>query len=270
MNARVCCLIIALITLFALGDNVFARDIVFAGQQWTVRSWTGGPGGETNQWSDSPQSVWVDEYGHLHLKIRQEDGVWKSVQVNTKNIVTYGKHRFYVDALLDQIDKNIVVGFFLYKDDTTELDIEFTVWNSLFSYCQNASYAIQPASSGILGPCDDTDSYEHFKISQSGTYTTHYIDWQQNYVTFRSMHGHYMELPSPDFLVHERTFTRSENGNIPYEHESMRVFINIWLKDDDPREPSDGNEFEVIVHDADIPLGTESTTWGKIKGLYKN
>jgi hypothetical protein len=262
------CLILVSICNFYLCDNVVARDIVFAGQQWTVRSWAGGPGGSTNQWSDSPQSVWVDSSGHLHLKLRQEEGIWKSVQVNTINYATYGKHRFYVEARLDQVDVNVVVGLFLYKNDATELDIEFTVWNSLFSYCQNGSYAIQPSSSGLFGPCDDTESYEHFKINQSGTYSTHYIDWQQNYVTFLSMHGHYAELPSQDFLVHERTFTRSENGNIPYEYEGMRVYINIWVKDVEPREPSDGNEYEIIVHDADISLSTESASWGKIKNIF--
>ena len=89
------------------------RIIAFAGRQWVVKSGCGlGPG--PNCWSDSEQSVWVDENGWLHLKIREEDGSWYSAEVYTQEPTHYGLHRFYMIGRLDNLDPNVVAAPFLY------------------------------------------------------------------------------------------------------------------------------------------------------------
>jgi predicted outer membrane repeat protein len=90
-----------------------------------------------------------------------------------------------------------------------------------------------------------------------GRYSTHYIDWQQDYVTFKSIQGHCEEPPHPDSLIHERTFTRDENGDIPYESDSLRVHIDLWLMNGTP--PSDEEEIEIVVADADLALSAPLT-----------
>src|SRR3972149_3772620 len=102
------------------------RIVEFAGRQWAVKSGCGlGPG--PNCWSDSEQSVWV-EGGQLHLKIREIDGTWYSAEVYTTDCTQYGMHRFFTASRLDNLDKNVVAALFLYKDDATEIDVEFAKW----------------------------------------------------------------------------------------------------------------------------------------------
>jgi len=121
------------------------RIIEFAGQQWYVKSGCargpGGPGG--NCWSDSEESVWVDESGQLHLKIREVGGTWYCAEVYTTEYTQYGMHRFYTIGRLDLLNENVVAAPFLYANDTTEIDIEFTRWGvPELSY--NAQYVVQP------------------------------------------------------------------------------------------------------------------------------
>lgn len=53
-----------------VAENTTRRVINFAGRYWWVKNGTNlGPG--PNNFSDSEESVWVDDAGKLHLKIRQ-------------------------------------------------------------------------------------------------------------------------------------------------------------------------------------------------------
>jgi hypothetical protein len=73
--------------------------IEFAGQMWNVKAGCGlGPG--PNCWSDSAESVWVQE-GQLHLKVRKVEGRWYSAEVSTVECTQYGIHRFFVNTELD-------------------------------------------------------------------------------------------------------------------------------------------------------------------------
>ena len=100
------------------------RIIEFAGRQWIVKSGCGrGPG--PNCWSDSKESVWV-ESGQLHLKIREVNNTWHAAEVYTEACTKYGRHRFSTVTRLDSFDPNVVAALFLYRNDETEIDIEFS------------------------------------------------------------------------------------------------------------------------------------------------
>jgi hypothetical protein len=142
----------------------------FTGRKWVVRDWTGGPGGEDRQWSDSPSSVWVDANG-LHLKLRQESNIWYSVEVDSLTPTDYGTHCFYVDGRVDLLDQNVVLGLFLYKDDQHEVDIEFARWGNLSSL--NSQYVVQPSTAGGPGIY-----LFRFNTVLNGTYSTHCFNWQ--------------------------------------------------------------------------------------------
>jgi len=217
------------------------RIIEFAGRQWVVKSGCGlGPG--PNCWSDSEESVWVDSSGQLHLKIREVNGTWYCAEVYTKACTQYGMHRFYVikdDPWLDNLDKNVVAALFLYKDDQTEVDIEFAKWGEQ-DPDYNAQYVVQP--------WDEPGNLEPFLMELTGTHTTHYIDWHSSWIRFKSIHGHYQEPPYPWLLIHEWVYT---GDDIPAEEECLRVHINLWLYQGNP--PSDGQEDEIILRDAQLP-----------------
>src|SRR5271165_635656 len=78
------------------------RTLQFAGQTWNVRKGHGGPG--PNRWSDARESVWVDDQGRLHLKIRQIAGEWACVEVWTQKSLGYGDYVFQVASNVEKYD----------------------------------------------------------------------------------------------------------------------------------------------------------------------
>jgi hypothetical protein len=67
-----------------------------------------------NHFSDSHGSVWVDEQGALHLKIRKINGVWHSAEVILAESLGYGKYVTWTTSRVDLIDRNAVFGIFTY------------------------------------------------------------------------------------------------------------------------------------------------------------
>lgn len=212
------------------------RIIDFAGRQWNVKSGCElGPG--PNCWSDDQPSVWVDG-GQLHLKIREIDGTWNSAEVYTTECTQYGMHRFFTVGRLDNLDKNVVAALFLYKDDDTEMDIEFSKFGEMNP--PNAQYVVQP---WYL-----PEHREPFTMTLTGAFSTHYIDWSASAIQFRSIHGHYQEPPDSAHLIHEWLYTGSD---IPNQSECLKIHINLWLYHGNS--PSDGQEAELVVKNAQLP-----------------
>jgi len=214
------------------------RMIEFAGWQWFVKSGCGlGPG--PNCWSDSEESVWVDDREQLHLKIRKIGDTWHAAEVYTVACTQYGMHRFFMDGPLDNLDKNVVAAPFLYKDDFTEIDIEFAKWGEE-NPPTNAQYVVQP--------WDNPGNQETFSMPLTGTLSTHYIDWSASSIQFKSIQGHHEEPPSEAHLIHTWVYTGPDN---PAQEECLKVHINLWLYRGNP--PSDGQEAEIIVQDVELP-----------------
>jgi hypothetical protein len=212
-----------------------ARTIDFAGHAWNVRSGSGGPG--PNQWSDSAESVWVDKEG-LHLKIRNIGGIWHCAEVTSVLPTRYGVHRFYVASCVDRLDKNVVASPFLYKDDSHEIDIEFSQWQKTSG--NNAQYVVQPYT--VSG------NTHRFEAGFGGAQSTHYFDWEAGSIRFKSFRGHSAEPRGRRFLIQEWTYTGENN---PAEREELRIHINLWLIKGVP--PSNEKEVEFVVRDADLP-----------------
>ena len=82
-----------------------------------------GPG--PSFFSNSEESVWVDDQGHLHLKLRIIDNVWHSAQVTLPDALGYGTYQFQIASNPDLLNPNVVFGLFVYEDDFNEIDIEF-------------------------------------------------------------------------------------------------------------------------------------------------
>ncbi len=218
------------------------RTIEFAGLEWNVKWGYAGPG--PNYWSSDTQSVWVDGDGALHLKIRKFNGTWYCAEVSTLLPSAQGVHRFYIDGPLDSLNKNVVFSPFLYANDSTEIDIEFSRWGQANS-ATNAQYVVQP--------------YDHpghtlnfaLPILQDHR-TTHSFDWQQTSITFKSFRGHSAEPPDPSYLVTPVwTYT---GADIPDASVDMPLHLNLWLFRG--AVPSDSNEVEVKITDVDLPLNT--------------
>jgi len=245
MKAKVTIFTITLLVL-ALSQAYAQRTLQFAGRTWYVKSGYGGPG--PNYWSDSNQSVWVDGSG-LHLKIRNISGTWYCSEVWTQGTTRYGIHRFYTISRLDSLDRNVVAAPFLYANDTTEIDIEFSKWGLANSY--NGWYVVQP-------PIRPTN-VDSFTVRLTGSYTTHYINWQRDSIRFKSIHGFRQDDSLGYYRIRQWLYQGSDNPRVA---ESLRVHINLWLFQGRP--PSNGLETEMIVSRADLPIGVEWNSKPKI------
>ncbi|MBN2055457.1 glycoside hydrolase family 16 protein [bacterium] len=224
---------------------VSARTIQFADREWVVRSWAGGPG--PNAWSDSEDNVWVDGDGSLHLRITHVNGEWHCAEIQTLVPTTYGIHRYYLDSRIDLLNRNVVFSPFLYRDDDHEIDIEFAAWGAAPGGApDNGNYVVQPGA--VPG------NRHTFRFDLNGDFTTHYLDWQADHIRFKSIHGHYPEPPSDDFLIQEWDYDGADN---PSQADLLHIHFNLWLYDADQDgvrdPPSDGNEVEVVVSAADLP-----------------
>ena len=228
-------LLSAILVLVFCGGIAEARTISFAGQEWTVRSGEGGPG--ANRWSDSAESVWVDEDG-LHLKIRNIGGVWYCAEITSVLPTRYGMHRFHVASPVHKLDKNVVASPFLYKDDNHEVDIEFSPWQKTSG--NNAQFVVQPYQK--------SGNIHRFRARSWRAKTTHYFDWQPGSIHFKSFRGHDAEPLRKRLLLQDWTYTGKDN---PKEEEGLRVHVNLWLIKGLP--PSDGKEVEFVLKDADLP-----------------
>jgi YVTN family beta-propeller protein len=119
----------------AAGYSVFTRTdlikvyvqnpsiITWSGYKWTPSN---GPGlvGDGN----SNGSIWVDDQDRLHLAIRYINNEWWNAELDSVNITKYGTYTWNVSSPLYQFDKNVACVFFLYWNDTEEIDIESSLW----------------------------------------------------------------------------------------------------------------------------------------------
>jgi hypothetical protein len=197
------------------------RTLKFSGFTWIVANSPGqrrGPG--PNYFSDSLENVWLDDAGHLHLRIVFRDGAWQCSSVYAAEPLGHGLYTWYVIGRVDRLDASAVGAVFLYLDDTNEIDVEFATWGGRRR--ENAQYVVQPrVATGFL---------HTFRMELAGTHTTHQITWQPGVVDFRSIHGHHTEPPAASFVIAAARTTDADVPNSP----ALRPQMNLWLQDGHP------------------------------------
>ncbi len=178
-----------------------------------------------------PDLVWWDEQG-LHLAIREVNGVWWSSELYTREPARYGTYRFFVEARLDQLDPQMVVGLFLYAPPNPtprEVDIEFARWGD----------ARNPWGQYVVQPYDAPGHLFRFGGALPDARTTHEFRWTPGRVVFRSWLGH---RPAPGSLLAEWTY---EGADVPKEAPDLRLHINFWLFRGAP--PQNGQGAEILI-----------------------
>jgi beta-glucanase (GH16 family) len=119
-------------TALCMAPLAGANQINWAGTQWQVRSGGGTPCA-TGLWSE--KGVWVDQHGWLHLKItRLPSGEFACAEIISVERFGYGEYTVEVEGPIGSIDKNVVLGIFMYPprdvgpDGTNEIDVEIARW----------------------------------------------------------------------------------------------------------------------------------------------
>ena len=161
------------------------RPLNFSGYRWNVVRTDSPQYPGPNVFSSNYENVWVDTSGSLHLRITYRNGVWNCAEVVLDQYLGYGTYTFYVDGDFTALDQNVVIGMFLYRDDTHEYDIEFSRWGD--PTADALQYSIQPSTK--------VGNTRAFPTHLKGTYSSHQIQWTQNAVEFVSLHGHYQKSP---------------------------------------------------------------------------
>lgn len=248
--------IILPILAFLLAGQVYGQDksLDFAGREWEIKKRTSpsGPGG--NLFSDSQDSVQVKN-GNLHLKIRQinvnGEDKWHSAQANLLEPLGYGTYQFELASNVEAFNEHVVLGLFVYQNDTNEVDIEFTRWGDPTTV-EVGQYVTQPG--------DRSGNKEKFETNLSGTdpvSSTHQFTWTEDSITFLSHHG---TIDSSGALIHEWEYTGDDipSADPPAPDSPATARINLWLFRAEP--PSDGQETEVVISDFQFtPIPEPST-----------
>lgn len=124
-----------------------ARSIEFSGCTWDVKSSAGKVGPGPNYFSNSPDNVWVDDAGRLHLKLTRSKGRWYAAEVVNRQSLGRGTYTWVLDSPVDSLDPNVVLGLFTWNDDPAyhhrELDIEFARWGNAADPT-NGQFVVQP------------------------------------------------------------------------------------------------------------------------------
>ena len=210
-----------------------SRKLTFSGYNWTVRTSNQqqqGPG--PNYFSDSYDTVWVDNNGFLHLKLKFENNKWYCAEIYSDDSFGYGSYTFRLSPGFEDLDINVVVGLFTYLDDENEIDIEFARWGQKDAL--NGQYVVQPYS--------NEGNLHLFDMPATGEKSVHSFTWCPNYIRYWSTYGSSMSYSS-DRLISEWYYTGTDNPSPSTE----RVHINLWLMSG--LAPTDGLEAEIIIEE---------------------
>ncbi|HXJ92437.1 MAG TPA: Mu transposase C-terminal domain-containing protein [Terriglobia bacterium] len=144
-----------------------------------------GPG--PNNWNEN--NVWVDQGGHLHLKLTRQGDRWYCAEVLSKDRMGFGRYQFWIEGRVDRLDPNVVLGLLNYPtpdvgpDGTNEIDIEFAGWGKPEAPVCN--YTVWPARAGLRR------ANKRFPVELKDEYTSHTFIWNSAGVTFQTL----TELP---------------------------------------------------------------------------
>jgi hypothetical protein len=233
-------------------SNYPYRIINFADQEWLTESYMSeksfpGP----NYYSNAEDHVWVDNRGFLNLTIQENEfGQWLCSSVKSIQIARYGIHRFKIIGNLEDLDKNVVVGMFLYRVDPmqpeqrAEVDIELSSWGfpkdtpeGTINASSNVHYVLWEPWIDIDSPkVQSSDSF--WMNMPRGTHTTHELTWHPKTLSFMSYHGHSPTNPNKKVArFFELSNVKYDSWALPKEDEKMHLLINFWIHESD--HPSD-------------------------------
>ncbi len=223
-------LILRASNMFA-GEN-YSRDIMFSGYRWEVKSSEGRVPPHLNYFSSSPENVWVDLKGRLHLKIVKRKGVWMCSEIISHSKFGYGEYIFYLDTDVTELDKNVIFGLFTWDTSPEyshrEIDIEFSRWGGQFDFV-NLQYVVQYGIK-IIG---FNKSVYRYDLNKSISRSIHSFEWMPRYVYFKSQ-------TKNSGIIASWTY----RGAIP-EPGNEKVRINLYLFKGLP--PEDNQEVEIII-----------------------
>ena len=222
--------------------NRYPTELSFSGYNWEVKNSganVAGPG--PNYFSSATNNVSVDAQGRLHLRITKQivngTNQWHCAEVVSQRSFGNGTYRLSLDSPVDNLDPNIVLGFFTWSDDRAfnhrELDIEFSCWGNKNDR-NNAQYVVQPSS--LAG------NRLRFQVPTGLNPSTYSFKWETNRISYLGMTGYYFCGPTTNAFS-QWNFT--DATRIPLARDE-NARINLWLVNG--KAPMNGQETEIIIN----------------------
>jgi hypothetical protein len=198
-----------------------------------------------NNWHSN--NVWQAPDG-IHLKISNQNGSWYCADVYTDQKLSFGTYQFQIDAPIDHLDPNVVLGLFSYpdlsQDGTREIDIECSQWG--WANPNRGLYTVywrnKIAYNGSVFVGNNNMAHYPFPIHLNGTWTTHRYTWTPTSVSFQSINGHYNDDRYP---IASWSYQPQDPSN-RISQEPMRVHLNLWLVNH--MRPTNQQELEAVVN----------------------
>jgi hypothetical protein len=203
-------------------DATSVVPIMWEGQVWGARmSPAVHQGPAPNYWLATPDTVFTDSAGNLHLVAKNVGGTWYSAGVTSiKSDYGYGTYRYVVETPLSTFDPMAVVGMFTYNNNTPtghqEIDVELSRWGQPSPTAVNTQFVIQPWRVGnnlrrFVAPTDRALTYEW--------------TWTPAYVLFKVLDG-----TTPDAPVLKKWKANAP----PKPSNGTKVHLNLWWQRGQP------------------------------------
>jgi hypothetical protein len=160
-------------------------------------------------WSDSEQNVWLDPQGRLHLAITRTPGGWSCAEVVATRPAVHGEYRWVFSVDPVPHDPCVVLGLFLYENDSREIDFELSRWND--PHHPGAQFVIQPAGA---------DSHHKFHTEGANVLTVS-LAWEPARVTGRCWAG--------EDLSRAPLACWDYRGKKIPPAGKMRIHTNLWI-----------------------------------------
>jgi hypothetical protein len=120
---------------------------------------------------------------------------------------------------------------FTYKDDSHEVDIEYSRWGKTDGL--NSGFTVQPA------PYTSSNAI-NFNTHLIGAESTHTFTWRNDIVSFETLQGNINPANAPaDSII------KAWQSQVSYDSEGAKTVINLWLYHG--LAPSDMQEAEVVI-----------------------
>lgn len=213
------------------------HEVELAGHRFVVRTniCPEGP----NETIFHSENVFVDEQGHLHLKIRNENDAWSCSEIALDERAEYGTYCVVIDGDMAVLDPNTVFAPLFLIDDTMSTDDEADIEFSRFgdpTQTNNAQFVVQPDTTA-------GNAYR-FNLLPGNQTLTLYLVWQPDFVAFYAYAGEYSitNLPARNQLLQSWKYA---GDHVPQVGQ-MKLHANFWLVS---AELTSGASAEVIIQD---------------------
>ena len=208
------------------------RDFCFSGMEWSVRGGHELQGAGPNYWGGSHHHVDHDQVlDEVTLRVGPDrHGVWRSAEISTWIPPDTTTLEIDFEGLPEELDPNIVLGVFVYRNDESEFDLELSSWGHAKGGEGEEPY--HPIQFVVVPPIEEGHMHRFSPTTEKGLAAkwTQRFEWQEDFIVFTlEQDGEVLST------------WRYEGEDVP-RYDDHRLHINLWLFEGRPpinREPVD-------------------------------